>query len=100
VHLIQWEVFVIYHSNDGRYEISGDALNIGSCPAYHTKGEELEIRVFTDNRLVEVYVNGRVCTTAVNEAVPGNMSVGIISPKGTIHCRKLCVWKLRKDLLI
>ena len=36
------EVFVIYHSNDGRYEISGDALNIGSCPAYHTKGKNLK----------------------------------------------------------
>lgn len=92
------EIRVVYHAEENGYEICGDAVNLGRSPAYRKAGEALEIRLFTDSRLIKVYINGQVCTTASANPVPTEIGIGILAEKGNIHCRSLQVWELERNV--
>ncbi|MBO5274502.1 MAG: GH32 C-terminal domain-containing protein [Clostridia bacterium] len=88
------EIRILYHAGEGRYEVSGAVQNPGSSPAHSVPGEPIELRVFMDRRLIEIYVNGQVCTTSTTALSPKSVSVGLISENSRTCCESLRIWEL------
>jgi beta-fructofuranosidase len=66
-----------------------------SAPFRLADGETLDLRVFVDGSVVEVFGNRRVCLTErIYPAAAQNMKVGLMARGGQATARKLDVWKL------
>jgi beta-fructofuranosidase len=58
-------------------------------------GEDLELRVFLDKSIIEVFANDRLAALAPYRYAPGDLGVSLLSEGGTVLARKVDAWKLR-----
>jgi len=88
-------------SADGKAAVSvafdGQRLQIGDLvvpfsPASASK--TLELRIFLDRSVLEVYAGGRICITRVIQAGPGQDGVAIWAKGGTAKLKSLECWPM------
>ena len=73
-------------------------LRVGTvhAPFELGKGEDLNMRVFIDKNLVEVFVNDRqAAATALKGSPPQNTSVGLFTNGGDVKARAVTGWKMK-----
>ena len=70
------------------------------CSFPMEKGEDLELRIFIDRSVVEVFVNGAsACLTRVYPENPDSLGVSLFSRGRPAKCRKLTAWKMKRIFL-
>lgn len=94
LHFDDEEVTITYDTYSKSYEIDGKVLEKGGSPTYLKDGEPIVMKVFVDCRLVEVYINGQVCTTATTALNPKQCKIGIVANQGDVVCQSLHVWEM------
>lgn len=92
------EVKILFSGDQKRYSVTGGVMQQGMSTLCPTDGEQLDMRVFVDSRLVESYISGQVCTTALAGKVPGQLSVSVVCERGSVECETLRVWEMKTDL--
>ena len=58
-------------------------------------GEDLELRVFLDKSIIEVFANGRLAALAPYRYDPEGLGISLLSEGGSVLARKVSAWKLR-----
>jgi beta-fructofuranosidase len=58
-------------------------------------GEDLELCVFLDKSIIEVFANGRLAALAPYRYEPGSLGIRLFSEGGSVLARKVAAWKLR-----
>jgi len=58
-------------------------------------GEDLQLRVFVDKNLVEVFANNRQAAAAARKYDPASLAVSLFSKGGDIQVREIRSWRLR-----
>lgn len=58
-------------------------------------GEDIEVRIFVDRYLVEVFVNGRQAMVGLHHHEPGNTKLGAFSIGAPTTLKKVATWKLK-----
>lgn len=83
------------------FEISFDPeanmLTVGptQIPFTLQASEELELRVFLDKSIIEVFVNDRLAALAPHQYAAENLGVSVFSAAGTVQVKEAKSWKLR-----
>ena len=68
-----------------------------SCSFFYQAGEPLELRIFVDRSIVEVFVNGQsACLTRVYPEHPDSLGFSIQSRGRSACCRTLRAWTMKK----
>jgi beta-fructofuranosidase len=71
-----------------------------SCTFYYREGELLELRIFVDRSIVEVFVNGQsACLTRVYPEGPDSVGFSIEARGHAAVCRKLQAWSMERVFL-
>jgi beta-fructofuranosidase len=67
------------------------------CSFHLEKGEPLELRVFIDRSVVEVFVNNTsACLTRVYPEDPDSLGVSLYSRGRPATCRRITAWKMKR----
>ena len=98
------ETLVLYKPAESRIELdvtrsSLDASAIGretqGTSLELASGEPLELRIFLDRSVVEVFVNSRLCLTKrIYPSRPDSLGVGLLAHGGIAMLRSMDVWKM------
>ncbi len=68
-----------------------------SCSVHCAEGELLELRIFVDRSIVEVFVNGRsACLTRVYPESPESVGFSIEARGSSAVCRRLQAWSMER----
>ena len=77
--------------------LSEDVVGRGSqrAPLELAEGESLDLRIFLDRSVVEVFANGRLCLTKrVYPSRPDSVAVRLFARGGTAVVRSMDVWRM------
>ena len=66
----------------------------GRGPSFIPRGEPVRMHVFLDKGLLEVFVNGRTCTTAAPERLRRYGGIDLFSEGGVVRCTRLDIWSM------
>lgn len=79
------------------FEPAEKILSMGETkiPLALPPGEDLELRVFLDKSIIEVFANDRLAALAPYRYAPGDLGVSLLSEGGSVLARKVDAWKLR-----
>ncbi|HZT32401.1 MAG TPA: GH32 C-terminal domain-containing protein, partial [Bryobacteraceae bacterium] len=59
-------------------------------------GEPLDLRIFLDGSVVEIYANGRACVTErIYRPRPGNIDISLIAAGGRPRLESLEMWEMQ-----
>jgi len=86
-----------HHGFPIAFEPEKKSLMLGetSVPFELQPGENLELRVFLDKSLIEVFVNDRQAALAPHRYAPENLQVSLFSRGRAILVREVKAWKMR-----
>lgn len=71
-----------------------------SCCFHYRDGELLELRIFVDRSIVEVFVNGQsACLTRVYPAAPDSVGFSMQTRGSAAVCKKLQAWSMERVFL-
>ena len=88
---------------DPTFSTTGGAAEINepqSCTFHYEEGELLELRIFVDRCIVEVFVNGQsACLTRVYPEGPDSVGFSIQARGHSAVCRKLQAWRMDRIFL-
>ena len=87
-------VRVWYDAASDQFGIDGGVRFSGQGPAYNPAGKPVELRIFLDRQLVEVFVNGQSCTTATLTATPSGHGVALFAEETNAVCEEWSVWRM------
>ena len=78
-------------------EPESKTLNLGAIkvPFELKPGEDLELRVFLDKSVIEVFANDRQAAVASHTYAPGNLSVSLFSKGGDVVVKDVKGWRMR-----
>ena len=69
------------------------------CSFPLTQDEQLELRIFIDRSVVEVFVNGTsTCLTRVYPVNPNSLGVSLVSRGNDACCTSLTTWNMKRVL--
>jgi sucrose-6-phosphate hydrolase SacC (GH32 family) len=71
------------------------ALGAMKVPFNLKAGENLELRVFLDKNMIEVFANDRQAAVAPHRYAPGNLGVSLFSKGGDVVVREVKGWKMK-----
>lgn len=86
-------VRIWYDAATGEFGVGGKVYFSGQGPAYNPSGESLEMRIFVDRQLIEVFVNGQCCTTTA-VTMPENTGFSLFAETDAVVCEEWCVWRM------
>ena len=87
-------VRVWYDAATDQFGIDGGVRFAGQGPAYNPVGESVELRIFVDRQLIEVFVNGQSCTTAAITATPSGTGIALLAEGTSALCEKWTIWRM------
>lgn len=87
-------VRVWYDAATDQFGIDGGVRFAGQGPAYNPVGEPVELRIFVDRQLIEVFVNGQSCTTAAITATPSGTGIALLAEGTSALCEKWTIWRM------
>jgi sucrose-6-phosphate hydrolase SacC (GH32 family) len=73
----------------------GHAVGIGQGPAYVSRGDRVQIRVFVDKCLVEAFLNGQSCSMVAKDLAAAGTKISLFSSGGTAVCKELHIWNMK-----
>lgn len=78
-------------------ERESKTLRLGSTkvPFELKAGEDLELRVFLDKTMIEVFANDRQAAVAVHKHAPGNLGVSLFSKGGEVLVEEVKGWEMK-----
>ena len=93
----------VYCDKDGKggfpiaIEPSSKTLRLGTVKApFELKaGERVELRVFLDKSMIEVFANDRQAAVASHKYAPENLGVALFSKGGDVVTKEIKSWNLR-----
>jgi len=93
----------VYCDRDGRngfpitFEPATQMLTMGETkiPFAWQATEDVELRVFLDKSIVEVFANDRLAALAPHRYPPGDLGVSLWSEGGSVRAKKVESWQLR-----
>lgn len=88
------EVRAWYDGKIGQVGIDGAVRNPGHGSAYPVAGQPVELRVFLDRQLVEVFVNGQSCTTVTMVPMADDTELSLFCDNGVTSCLEYTVWDM------
>lgn len=97
-------VRIYYNTDKGQFGVDGKVpdthkdLNLKpgeGAPSHIPKGQPVQMHVFLDKLLMEVFVNGQTCTTAAQDRNPDFNGVDLFSEGGTAQCLRLEMWEMK-----
>ena len=71
------------------------ALGETKIPFALRPAEDLELRVFLDKSIIEVFANDRLAALSPHRYAPGNLGVSFLSEGGSVRMKEVKGWKLR-----
>jgi sucrose-6-phosphate hydrolase SacC (GH32 family) len=79
------------------FEPEAKTLTLGETkiPLALQPAEDLELRVFLDKSIIEVFSNDRLAALAPHQYAPGNLGVSLFSEGGSVLVKEVKGWKLR-----
>lgn len=79
------------------FDAPGRALWMGGTPIPLElgSGEDLELRIFVDGSIIEVFANDRVAALSPHRHEPGDVGVSLLSRGGPAVAREVGGWKMR-----
>ena len=92
----QNESVCVWFDADSRdFGIDGSVAHTGKGPSYILAKQSIEIRIFIDRQLIEVFVNGQSCTTSICSDV-SNVKPDIVlySDEADCCCDELHIWRM------
>lgn len=101
---LEEQTFVLYDCRNGGLSIDRSVSSLDPhvnsdecrCDFHLAEGEFLDLRVFLDRSVIEVYANGRACLTArIYPTLPEGTGPEFLSMFGASTVRSLDVWELR-----
>ena len=93
----------VYSDPQGRggfpiaFDPQAKTLSLGETkiPLALPPGEDLELRVFLDKSIIEVFANDRIAALAPHRYGPGDRGISLFSEGDSSLARKVTAWKLR-----
>jgi len=90
---------VFYDVSSGDFGVEGNVVEsayaeMGQGPAYLAGGDLIDMRVFLDKCLLEVFVNGHTCS-GIFTGDPGFVGLDLFSDGGTARLVSLDVWEMK-----
>lgn len=93
----------VYCGRDGRtgfpitFEPEAETLTMGETkiPFALQPAEDLELRVFLDKSIIEVFANNRLAALAPHRYAPEHLGVNLFSEGGSVRAKEVESWKLR-----
>jgi len=93
----------VYCDRDGRngfpitFEPAAKRLTMGETkiPFAWEPAEDVELRVFLDKSIIEVFANDRVAALAPHRYKPSDLGVSLWSEGGSVRVKQVESWKLR-----
>jgi len=93
----------VHSDADGRngfpitFEPDRQTLSLGEtripCPL--GQGEDLELRIFIDKSLIEVFANDRIATLSPHRYEPGNVGITLFAEGAPIRVEEVQAWRMR-----
>lgn len=88
---------VLYFDTDSRnFGVDGTLRDKGEGPSYIPAGEDFRVNVFCDKWLVEVFVNGQVCSTAILKPLSENTEISVFC-EGSGCVTKADFWIMKTE---
>ena len=95
------ETVIFYDSSDGKlkFDTRKSGLSFGrkiveEAPLEIGKGETLNLRIFIDRSIVEVFANDRQAIARMVYPTPGGKGISLFSEGGDIEVKTLKLWEL------
>lgn len=93
----------VYCDPEGRngfpitFEPEAETLTLGETKIPFTlkPAEGLELRVFLDKSIIEVFANDRLAALAPHRYAPQNLGVSLFSESGSVRAKAIKGWKLQ-----
>ena len=78
-------------------ESEGKILRLGKtmAPFELKAGEGLDLRVFLDKNMIEVFANDRQAAVASHKYAPGNLNISLFSKGGDVVVKELKSWRMK-----
>ena len=95
----------VYCDPDGKngfpiiYEPKAKTLTMGETkiPMELPASEDMELRVFLDKSIIEVFVNDRMAALAPHVYAAENQGVSLFAGEGSVHVKEFLAWNLRSS---
>ncbi|MBQ7241294.1 MAG: GH32 C-terminal domain-containing protein, partial [Firmicutes bacterium] len=88
------DTVIFYDAGTGEFGIEGGVRFEGKGPAYADPNKDIELRIFTDRQVVEVFTEGQTCTSVFSGLPSEDTEVVLFSEEDNAVCRKLTVWSM------